>query len=755
MLNPGRNDPCPCGSGRKYKQCCLRASTDQNSVNRDLQAAIALHQAGKLTQAAAIYQRILQESPRHPDALHLLGLIAHASGRNEAALDLIGRAIGISGKQYGYHNNLGLVHKALNHLDEAAASYRRALTLKPDFAEANCNLGVVLDEQGRLDEAAAQYRRALATRPDFIEANCNLGMVLAKQGRFDEAMDQYRRVLAVRPDFAEAHYNLGLAFHRQGKHELAVDSGLKAVQFRPAYPEAWFLLGTLYQKLNDAQRAVASFREVLAIDPDHPGALTNTGLELIRQDRLDEAEAILIRLLANDPAQVEARYLLGYTRLIQGRREEATVDCLEALALNPDYAAAFDTWLFARLYTAGTTPEQIGDAHRQYAARFEAPLKPQWPAHRNGPDPDRRLRIGYVSPDFHLHSVAFFIEPILAHHDRSAFEIYCYSNSNGRDEFTERFIAAANHWIPCLEMSDDALAERIQEDGIDILVDLAGHSAHNRLRVFARKPAPVQVTWLGYPETTGLAAIDYRLTTADVDPAGCEQWHSERLVRLPRTSWCYRPQADMRSPVGAAPSARAGFVTFGSMNNLSKLTPETLTLWVEILRRVSTARLLMTNIPVGSATTRLVDFFSARGIPAKRLSIRGKLPAADFRAALREIDIALDPFPYNGTTTTCQSLWMGIPVVALTGISSVSRSTHALLRLVGLDELCASDEAGYVNTAVELARDPVRLDALRSGLRARVEASPLRDETGVTGEIEAAYRTMWRTWCMNREGAAR
>jgi protein O-GlcNAc transferase len=770
MNKPGRNDPCPCGSGRKYKLCCLakprahlRGQTPKGSdpgasardIRETLTAAIALHRAGNLAAAESLYLRILRQSPREADALHLLGLIAHQTGRHRDALDLIGRAIGVRDTEYGYHNNLGLVYKALGRLDEAAAAYRRALALNPDFAEAACNLGVILADQGRYEEAEARYRRALALSPGFAEAACNLGIALAEQGKPDEAADCYRRALETRPDFAEAHYNLGLARHRLGDAAGAEESCAAAVQHRPAYPEAWYLLGVLAQKRDDAERALACFNEVLMLEPDHVGAQFNKGLELVRLNRLDEGEAALERTLSLNPGHAEARYSLGYNRLLQGRREEAIEDCEKALALAPDHAAALDTWLFALLYKSGTTAEQIGAAHGRYAARIEAPLQARRPVHCNPPDPARRLRIGYVSPDLHLHSVAFFLEPILDHHDRTRFEICCYSNSAVRDEYTVRFIAAADLWIPCHDLSDDALAERIVADGIDILVDLAGHSAHNRLRVFARKPAPVQVTWLGYPETTGLKAIDYRITTADVDPPGSERWHSEALWRLPRSLWCYRPPVDMAGLVSASPCAGAGFVTFGSMNNLSKLTPETLGLWARILNAVPGARLRMTNIPEGSATERLREFFIAHGIPAERLHIHGKMSHAGFRAALGEIDIALDSFPYNGTTTTCQSLWMGIPVIALAGSTSVSRSGLALLRLVGLEELCARDEDEYVGIATALARDPARLGGLRSELRARFEASPLRDEPGITREIEAAYRAIWQAWCSTAAGSRR
>jgi predicted O-linked N-acetylglucosamine transferase (SPINDLY family) len=409
-------------------------------------------------------------------------------------------------------------------------------------------------------------------------------------------------------------------------------------------------------------------------------------------------------------------------------------------------SVAHNTRLFAMNYIATYSPEEILAAHRRYAERIETPLRPQWPAHRNDRDPDRKLKVGYVSPDFRYHSVAYFIEPVLARHDRTRIEVYGYYNWPHGDAFTRRIAAACDHWLPCASFSDDALAARVQEDGIDILVDLAGHTTGERMAMFARKPAPVQVTYLGYASSTGLSAIDYRLTTLDVDPPGNEVWYTERLYRLPHTLWCYRPNPKAPPP-GPAPAGAAGFVTFGCTNNFSKVSPESIALWGEILRRVPGSRLLMTSVPEGSARGMLKESFAAHGVEPERLSLHGKVPTDQFIALCAQIDIALDPFPYTGTTTTCEILWQGVPVVTLIGRTSVTRSGYALLRTVGLPELCAVDEADYVRIAVELAGDPGRLNDLRQGMRARIEASPLRDEAGLARDIEQAYRTMWREWC--------
>jgi predicted O-linked N-acetylglucosamine transferase (SPINDLY family) len=398
-------------------------------------------------------------------------------------------------------------------------------------------------------------------------------------------------------------------------------------------------------------------------------------------------------------------------------------------------------------------PSAAGDTicleHKRFGERFERPLMPRWPRHDNARDPERRLKIGYVSPDLRLHSVAFFMEPILEYHDRDAVEIYCYYNNTVQDEVAKRLQGHADHWIPCVDMNDEDLAARIRADGIDILVDLAGHTGANRLTVFARKPAPVQVSYLGYPATTGLKAMDWRLVTEDTDPIGAERWHTERLYRLPRSLWCYRPPLNVPavSPVTAA--RENGYITFGSMNNLAKVSDATVAAWAELLVRVPGSRLLMTNLPEGEAKAQTIRRFAARGIEADRLRLYGKLSLPDYYKQLNGIDIALDPYPYNGTTTTCQSLWMGVPVVTWSGETSVARSGYALLKTIGLSELVANDAGEYVAIAAELAQDLDRLEGLRRGMRLRLESSPLRDEIGLTRDIEAAYRLIWEAWCID------
>lgn len=689
MNLPARNDPCPCGSGRKYKKCCMaressaaarpappaKSASPSRPVEAMLRDAVQLQAAGRFAEAEAAYRKLLRSQPRNADALHRLALLYHGMRRHAEAAARLEAAVACDARNPVRHVDLGVMYEALGRDGDAQAAFLRALALQPDSPEAHVNLGRRHFGRGELEEAVAAYRRALASRPDFPAALLNLGLALQQLGRGDESVACYGRALALRPDFAEAHYNLGCVFDARGEQDAAARCYRRALELRPAFADAHLNIGVLYQRM--------------------------------------------------------------------GAHEEAARCFEEARRLRPDSMVIRSTALLAQHYT-GSAPDTLLSSHRGWARDFEAPLRAGWPRHGNSSDPVRRLRIGYVSPDLCRHSVAYFIEPVLANHDRAAVEVYCYHT--GRvDDVSERLAALSDRWLACARWTDAQLAERIVADGIDVLVDLAGHTKGNRLGVFARKPAPVQVGWLGYPATTGLDAMDWRLCTAATDPAGEECWHSERLYRLPRSLWCYRPREDQGAARLDPPMlGRGGEVRFGSMNNLAKVSATAFAAWAEILKAMPGSRMVMTGVAEGEAHALVVARFAAHGVGAERLLLNGRLGDAAYGELLETIDIALDPFPYNGTTTTCETLWRGVPVVSLEGERSAARSGVALLGLLGLDWLVARDRDSYVALATSLARDPARLAGLRGELRDRFERSALRDEAGFTRDLEAAYRHMWR-----------
>lgn len=750
----GRNDPCPCGSGKKYKQCCLRQEAGQHAsprlaageVAHVLQSALAHHQAGRLPEAEALYRQILQMEAEHPDALHLLGLLASQADRHEVAIHLISRAINAKPHEALFYNSLGNEQHTLGRLDEASASYRQAAAIKPDYAEANFNLGVVFQMQGRLEEAGKSYRQALKIKPDYAGACLNLGIVLKEQGRLGEAVDSYRHALAINPDYAEAHANLGSVLKEQGRLDEAVASCQQALRIQPHLAEAHYNLGIARQAKGLLGGAIESYQQVLGIKPDYLAAHFNLGIAYQALGRLDEAAASCQQALRLKPDYAEAYNNLGVARQAQGRLDEAAASFRQALLIRPDYTEAHSGLLMLMQYMPTLAPGEIFDEHRRYAEQHEASLKKHWQAHHNNRELGRRLKVGYVSGDFRNHAVSYFFEPVLANHDKSQVEVFCYYNFTQHDAHTGRIAANADHWLVCAGMGDAELAERIRADGIDILVDLSGHTAYNRLPVFARKPAPVQVTWMGYAGTTGLSAMDYRITDAYMDPPGLtERFHSESLLRLPDTGAPYQPEQGCPE-VNPLPALSSGGLVFASLNNPIKINQSVVNLWSKILAALPSARLMLGNVTEGEVEQRLVGMFGNAGVGADRLILKPRMSIVDYLALHHQIDIALDPFPYNGGTTSIHALWMGVPVISMAGENMVSRVGVAMLSRIGMNEFVTLNEGEYLHRAIQLAQDLPGLNRIRQALRARMrgeKCAPLN----ITRQLEVAYREIWQKWC--------
>ncbi len=649
--------------------------------------ALGDYRAGRQAEAAAGFEAILARAPDHAPSWHLLGLIQFARGAHDDAVRSIGKAVAAEPGLAQAWNDLAVILQRRGRNEEAVAHYRRAIALAPDRSIWHFNLGSALQAQGKFDPAIAAYRQALALKPDDPATLNNLANALMDQGKSGAAAQCYRRAVTLDPDYAEAFSNLGNALMRIARYDQGFDAFRRALELKPDYAGGYVNLANAELGFGRLDRSIELFRKALVLKPDYP--------------------------------EVESNVLL---------------------TLN---------------YLARSTPEAIYRAHRAWA-EAHAPQPDQHPF-ANAPEPERRLRVGYVSADFYHHSVAYFLEPLLAAHDRRAVEIFCYADVKQPDATTARLEALADRWCSTLGMSDADLARRIRDDGIDLLVDLAGHTGLNRIRVFALKPAPVALTWCGYPNTTGLAAIDYRITDPRADPEGeADRLHAERLVRLPTSFLCYRP-AETAPEVAPPPVRATGHITFGSFNNLAKVQPETARVWARILEAVPGARLVLKAglLWDDQALERLMGHFlahfSAAGIPRERIEFLGRTSDAEEHLALyRRIDIALDPFPYNGTATTCEALWMGVPVITLTGDRHAGRVGTSLLTTLGLPDLIAASVDDYVARAASLARDLDRLAGLRATLRDRMRTSYLCDGAHFAREMEAAYRSMWRRWCGSR-----
>ena len=522
----------------------------------------------------------------------------------------------------------------------------------------------------------------------------------------------------------------------------------QAVRLAPGSAAIWLNLGATCLELNRPDEAAAAFRRALAIEPDRPEARNILGVALLQLGRSSEAAIQFEWALRLKPGYPAAHDNLGRVMKAQGRSADSLHHHRAALAREPR-ATTHSNLLYTLNLVPGIPQEEILAEHRRWAEmhagprRFEGRSAAPLPAPDPGP---RRLRVGYVSPDFCNHAVAFFFEPVLSSHDRERFETVCYSDARVPDQVTGRLRSQASQWRNIAGWSDDLVDALIRADRIDILVDLAGHTAHNRLSVFAGRPAPVQATWLGYPNTTGLSTIDYRITDSVCDPPGeTERWHTEELLRLPGAFSCYLPPPEC-PPVGPLPALRAGHVTFGCFNHIAKLTPAAIELWSGILRGLPGSRLLLKSrgLTDPGTTGRILAQFGGGGVASSRIELRGEeLPTAEHTGLYNRVDIALDTFPYNGTTTTCEALWMGVPVVTLAGATHVARVSASLLTRLGATDLIASSADEYRSRCLALAADLPRLAERRAAQRERMRAGPICDAAGFTRGLEEAYRRMW------------
>jgi len=710
----------------------------------------ALRDTGQIDAAISAYRQAIALHPGLPEAYGNLGNALKEEGQLDAAIEALRRAVALRPDHAQAHSNLGNALKDIGQVDAAIAAHRQAIALNPGFPEAYNNLGNALCANGQLDEARAAYQQAIVLRPTYAEAHNNLGNALKERGQLDSAVRAYRQAIALNPDYPAARYNLGNALKDIGQLDEALAAYRQAIALKPNDAEAHNNLAVVLAGKGQFDLASSAYRQAIALKPDYAEAYSNLGDALRDKGRLEESIAAHRQAITLRPDFPEAHNNLGNALMDGGQLDEAVAAYRQAIALKPDFAIAHSNLVYTLHFHSTYDAKAIEEEHRCWNRRHAEPLAKFIQPHPNDRSPDRRLRVGYVSADFREHPVGRFLLPLLEHHDHRQFQVFCYSNTFKVDPLTARIRAQAQQWRQIVGQSDQDAAARIRADGIDILVDLSGHTAGNRLPVFARKPAPVQVSYLGYPGATGLTTIDYRLTDAWADPPeSTDCFHSETVHRLPQSNWCFAQPASA-GPVGPSPAIGRGDVTFGSFNNLAKVTESMLQVWARILLAVPNSRLILKAAGLASANSRdrICRQFVLQHIDPGRLILRGWEPTQATHLALHgEVDIALDTFPYHGTSTTCDALWMGVPVVTLAGQSHVSRVGLSLLSNIGLPELVATTVDEYVGVAVNLATDRDRLKRLRLTLRERMQNSPLMDSPTFARNLEAAYRQMWRKWC--------
>ena len=684
----------------------------------DLELAKQHHQAGRLAEAERLYRQVLAQQPNDSDALNLLAVAVFQAGRGSEAMDLIHRAIALRPQRADYLYHLGLIHAGLGQSQPAIEAYQGALEIQPDLPEAHFNLAMLLRERRQWEAAGEAFRRAIALRPQWPEALQYLGGALHALGRCDQAITALRRAVVLRPDYAEAWNDLGSALHTKGCFDEAIAAYRRALAVRPHYAEVFYNLALTFRAQGRLTAAIGALRRAVKIRPDFAEAHNNLGNALKNVGRLEEA--------------VES-----YQR---------------AVTLWPTYAEAHSNLLlllhYCPRYDAAAILQQMRGWDQQHAQPLRACIQP----HANDPSPQRRLRIGYVSPDFCGHIVGLNLLPLFREHDHQSLEVFCYANLSGSDPFTEYFRKYCDGWRCIAAVDDPRAAQMIRDDKIDLLVDLAGHTANNRLPLFARKPAPIQVTFGGYPGGTGLSTMDYHLTDPYLDPPGMTESHYvERLLRLPDSFWCYDPEVMHAAPdpeVSALPALMTGAITFGCLSNFCKVNDPTLQLWAKVLAAMPASQLLL-MVPPGPPRHHVANVLAEHGVAPQRVEFVGYQSRDLYLQTYHRIDLGLDTLPYNGHTTSLDAMWMGVPVITLVGSTAVGRAGFSQLSNLGLQALVANTEDQFVRIATTLANDLPSLVELRASMRQRIRQSPLTDAKRFARNVESAYRQMWLRWCQS------
>ena len=774
LQRAGRLEECK----RIYRRLIRRRPDDHTALHW---LGLVHAQEGDLEQAASLLRRAVAIAPAQPLYQANFAAVLKHQGRLEQSVEHYRRAIALDSGDPVIWNNYGSALLSLQKWSDALTCFEEALGRAPDFVDALVNCGIAQQGCGKFGEAADTLRKAIALDPYNADAYSNLGLVLHLDKRSDQAQAALSEALRLDPRSATAHNNLGLAYLGTGSATRAAACFQAAIGIAPQLADAHANLAAALSQLGRHADALHHARHAVALAGEQTHLLTNLGNVLRSAGRLEEALATLRQAIDREPQSSLARSACGVALMAAGEMDQAAAELRLALDARPSDAVALNNLglcqlalgdaraavrefrgacridaahfraqsnlLLALNYLPEVSTAELYRAHANFAELFEQPLRKNWRAHANDRDPERRLRLGYVSGDFCEHAVAFFFEPVLRRHDKTQLEVFCFHTGTQHDSVTERLRKHADHWHSIARVQDEEAVRLVQELGVDILVDLSGHSSGSRLGLFMRKPAPVQVHWLGYLTTTGLRSMDYRITDARADPPGeSDQWYSEALVRL-SSVWAFDGPGETAPCVSAPPYLRSGAFTFGCFNALAKLTDEVLECWAQVLLAVPDSVLTFGNASHASAARRISEAFARLGVAESRLRFAPRMPLARFLELHHTVDIALDPFPYNGGVTTCHALWMGVPVLCLKGDRYMARIGADMLEQLGLQNFVAVCVDDYVRLAASWADRRSELAEIRRTLRERLGASTLGKPALITRELEAAYRSMWRKWC--------
>lgn len=586
--------------------------------------------------------------------------------------------------------------------------------------------------------------------PPTIQEVFRQALQLHQAGRNTQAEQLYRQILTANPQHVETLYYLGILYFDAGHLAPAVDCFKQAISANPNFPQAYFCLANAHLKRSDTTAAIEACNNAIALKPSYPEAFGTLADALRKSGDLDGSIPAYQKAIALTTANeiAIARYYCGWSIAMKDKGQiPASLELMEkSLRHNPNSPKDHGNLLFTSLFDEAFDAKENLRKCRQWNDTFAAPLASQIKPHLQTRVPDRRLRIGYVSADFRMHAVGRFLLPLFKHHDRTQYEIFCYSDVIHPDEYTRHMQSCVDVWRHTYTLSDAQLAEGIRNDQIDLLIDLSMHIDGSRLLAFARKPAPIQMTYLAYPGTTGLAAMDYRISDNFIDPPGSDDTvYSEKTLRLPHCYWCYAPLPTTPA-VNLLPALSNGFITFGCFNNYCKVSPSALAAWARLLAAVPNSRLVLGS-PEGSHRQQALEIFAVAGVVGERIEFRAKIPLADYFSLYHQVDIGLDPFPYAGGTTTCDALYMGVPVITLAGQTSIARSGVSILSSLHEEGWIGSSVEDYIAIGVRLASDVPALASIRTELRARMRVSPLMDASGFARGIERLYRSAWEKFC--------
>ncbi len=663
-------------------------------------------------------------------------------------------------------------------IEDAEKNYRDILRQNPYHLGALCNLGSILSLQKKFEEALGNYQKALQLNPEYMEAIFNMGNTYRQMGRFAEGIGCYQTVLRKAPNFAPAHHNMGLILFLLGKFDQGIEAQKQALFFDPGLVEAYLLIAESYTAMGQQDRSIQTYLDFIKARPKDPRGYHNLGLTLARIGKIDEALESVAQALNCNPDYPEAHNTYGVLLENKNRSEEALSHYARAVQLKPDFADAlnnlgssllemgeqqgaveyrlkslelqpgaahiFSNYLLSLHYLPGVDPLFRFAEHRNWAIRYADQLAPPIPPTITSPDPNRKLKIGYLSSDFREHTVASFLEPLLKNHQHNDFHITAVSNVLNPDDRTEKLKSYTDDFLSIAGLDNERAYELIREKEIDILVDCNGHTAGNRLLLLARQPAPIQMTVFGYPNTTGLRTVQYRISDVYSDPPEVANLYQESLLLFPEMAWCYQVPALDIPVYSEEPRKNPATIHFGSLNNLAKVSLQLIVLWASLLKQVPGSKLFLLLGRGGLGRNRVIDFFHQLGITEDRLVLTSRLPAEDYYRLHQQIDIYLDPIPYNGGVTTADALWMGVPVVTCEGDMYYSRQGGCMLRQIGMESLIARVPQETVTIAARLAKDPVKLREMKADIRERFLKSPIVDAKRYVEHLESVYRTVWR-----------